>query len=171
MSNLDNEKVSSKIAYLGLMIALALIFSFVESLIPVNFGIPGVKLGLANIVTVQCLYMRDVRYAATVSVIRVIISGLLIGNLFGILYGLSGAILSLAAMCILKRFLNMVTVSAVGGICHNIGQLLMAALVVSEVRIFYYLPVLLISGLLTGLLIGLLSAAVYARIGNLKLQN
>ena len=163
---MKNKSIAVKCAYLGLMIALALIFGYVESMIPLNIGVPGIKLGLANIVTVLCLYIWDARYAAAVSFIRVIISGLLFGNLFSIIYGLSGAILSLLVMLIFKRFFSMITVSALGGVFHNVGQLVTATIVVSDLHILYYLPVLLIAGLVTGFMVGLLSVAVYKRISN-----
>ena len=164
LHNMKKNSIAVKCAYLGLMIALALIFGYVESMIPINLGVPGVKLGLANIITVLCMYLWDVRYAAAVSFIRVILSGLLFGNLFGVLYGLSGAVLSLAVMFLLKRFFSMVTVSAMGGVFHNVGQLIMAAVVLSDLNIFYYMPVLLISGLVTGVVIGILCVAIYKRI-------
>lgn len=162
MSKKNN--IAAKCAYMGLMIALALVFGYVESLIPINFGVPGVKLGLANIVTVLCLYIWDWRHAAFVSFTRVILSGFLFGNLFGVVYGLSGAVLSLLVMLIFKRFFSMVTVSAVGGIFHNLGQLLMALIIISDRNILYYLPVLLLAGLITGSVVGVLCSVVYGRV-------
>ncbi len=159
-----NNNLAAKCAYLGLMIALALVFGYVESMIPINFGVPGVKLGLANIVTVLCLYIWDWKHAAFVSFTRVTLSGFLFGNLFGVVYGLSGAVLSLLIMIVFKRFFSMITVSAVGGIFHNMGQLLMAYIIVSDLNIFNYLPVLLLAGLVTGSAVGVLCYAVYSRI-------
>lgn len=155
-------------AYLGMFLALALICSYVESLIPFSFGIPGVKLGLANIVTVLLFYTLGAKEALLVSVLRILLAGFLFGNPFSILYGLSGGILSFLVMYAFKRTekLKVVTVSTAGGIAHNVGQLIMAAFVVENVNIMYYLPALLIAGFITGFLIGLLSQELIFRIGN-----
>ncbi len=133
------------VAYLGMYLALALICSYVESLIPFYFGIPGVKLGLTNIVVVLLLYTLGAKEAFLVSVVRIILAGFLFGNPFSILYSLSGGALSFLAMYVLKRTekLKVVTVSVAGGVMHNTGQLIMAALVVENYHILYYIPVLL----------------------------
>lgn len=155
-------------AYLGMFLALALICSYVESLIPFSFGIPGVKLGLANIVVVLLLYTMGAKEAICISILRIILAGFLFGNPFSILYGLSGGILSFFAMYLLKRTkkLKVVTVSAAGGISHNIGQIIMASLVVENINMLYYLPVLLVAGFLTGFLIGIVSQEIILRIGS-----
>ncbi|MCD8364411.1 MAG: Gx transporter family protein [Clostridiales bacterium] len=163
---MKKSSVSAKtIATLAMMIALAMIFSYVESLIPINFGIPGVKLGLANLVIVASLYLLDGKRAFLISVVRIILSGFLFGNLASILYSLAGGILSLAIMILLKKSkkLSVLTVSVAGGICHNIGQLVVAILVVENLKLVFYIPVLLVSGFLTGLLIGVVSQIVLPR--------
>lgn len=152
-----------KTAYLGLLTALAILFGYIETLIPFFVGIPGVKLGLANIVTVLVLYLFDGRSACAVMLARVLAVGFLFGNAYGILYSLAGAVLSLLGMCLLFRCdkISVVGVSITGGILHNIGQLLVAAFAVKELRLSYYAPVLIIAGTLTGLLIGILAAIIY----------
>lgn len=158
----------NKVAYLGVFLALALICSYVESLIPFYFGIPGVKLGLANIVVVLMLYCVGAREALTISVLRVILAGFMFANLFSILYSLAGALLSFSVMYLLKRTkkLGVLPISITGGVFHNIGQIIVAALVVENYNIFYYMPVLLVAGIITGLLIGLASQEVIIRIGD-----
>lgn len=157
-----------KTAYLGMYLALALICSYVESLIPFYFGVPGIKLGLTNVVVVLLLYTLGAKEAFLVSVIRIILAGFLFGNPFSILYSLSGGILSFLSMYLLKRGgkLKVVTVSVAGGVMHNIGQLVTAALVVENYHILYYLPVLLIAGFVTGFFIGIVSQEIILRIGN-----
>ena len=131
---MKKQKISAKtVALLAMMIALALVFSYVETLIPINFGIPGVKLGLANLVIVAALYLIGGKEAFLVSVVL-----------------------------ILKKTdkLSILAVSVLGGICHNIGQLIVAILVVENLKLIFYVPVLLISGFVTGLLIGIVSRVI-----------
>jgi len=150
-----------------MFLALALILSYVESLIPFFFGVPGMKLGLPNLVIVMILYCMGTKEAYMISIVRVLLSGFLFGNLFSIGYSLAGAMLSLTIMMLLKRTgkLKVITVSAIGGICHNIGQLIVASLVVESYNIFYYMPVLLIAGLITGIIIGVISQEMILRLG------
>ena len=155
-----------KVAFFGVFTALALIFSYVESLIPITIGVPGIKLGLANLIIVIVLYKMGAWEAFTLSVVRVVLSGVLFGNLFSILYSMSGALLSLAVMCLLKRTekFSVIGVSMTGGVFHNVGQLIMAGLVLESVRVMYYFPVLLIAGLVTGGVIGLMSNEMIKRL-------
>ena len=148
-----------KIAYLGVFLALALILSYVESLIPFYFGIPGVKLGLTNLIVVVMLYCTGTKEAFGVSVARILLAGFLFGNLFSILYSLAGSVLSFIVMCLLKKTgrFHVISVSVTGGISHNIGQLIAAAFVVETYDIFYYMPFLLIAGVATGFVIGMLA--------------
>ena len=148
-----------KIAYLGVFLALALILSYVESLIPFYFGIPGVKLGLTNLIVVVMLYCTGTKEAFGVSVARILLAGFLFGNLFSILYSLAGGVLSFIVMCLLKKTgrFHVISVSVTGGISHNIGQLIAAAFVVETYDIFYYMPFLLIAGVATGFVIGMLA--------------
>lgn len=159
-------KMKKKVAFLGVFLALALIFSYIETWIPNVFGVPGIKLGLANIVIIILLFRFGTKEAYGISVARVILAGFLFGNLASILYGLAGAMLSLTVMLLLKKTgkFKVITVSAVGGICHNVGQLIVAILVLENYRISYYLPVLLIFGLVTGILIGIVAQEVILRL-------
>ncbi len=158
--------MNRKIAALGLFAAVAIIFGYVETLIPVFAGIPGIKLGLANLSILYILINYSFREAAAVSVIRIIVIGFMFGNMFSIIYSLCGAALSMTVMTILLRRTqaSIMAVSVAGGITHNIGQLIIAALIVENRAVLYYTPVLLISGMVTGLLIGYLTAEVSRRV-------
>ncbi|MCR4712440.1 MAG: Gx transporter family protein [Clostridia bacterium] len=147
-----------RIAFTALLAAVALIFSYVEVLIPLPVGIPGVKLGIANLVVLIALYEYGMKPALAVNLIRILVAGLLFTGLFGAVYSLAGAALSLLVMALLKRtgLFSVVGVSMAGGVAHNIGQLLVAAALISDLRIFLYLPVLMFSGLVSGILIGFL---------------
>lgn len=147
------------------MAALAIIFGYVEMLLPVFFVVPGMKLGLANLVTVFVLYRYRAKEAAVISLIRIVVIGFLFANLFSILYSLAGAALSLLCMTVARRFsgLSIVGVSILGGVTHNLGQLIVAALVVENGNVFYYFPALLISGLVTGALIGIVTGEILKR--------
>ena len=157
-----------KLANLGLFAAVAIIFGYVESLIPFYFGIPGVKLGLTNIVVVLMLYCVGTKEALAMSALRIVLSGFLFGNMFSILYSLAGGLLSFLMMYLLKKtkWFGVLPVSVSGGIFHNVGQLVVAAYVVENYNIFYYMPVLLFAGALTGFLIGIAAQEMIKRIGN-----
>lgn len=150
---------------LALLFALAMIFSFVESRLPTFIPIPGVKLGLCNIVVIFTLWRLGAPSAIAVSLLRVLLSSLLFGNAAAFLYSLTGAILSLAGMILLKKthLFSPVGISVTGGVLHNIGQLLMAWLVLGTAGVMYYLPVLLIAGTVAGTLIGLAAAYLTER--------
>lgn len=155
-----------KAAYFGVFTALALIFSYVETLLPIHFGIPGAKLGLANLVIVIVLYKMGGKEALLLSVTRIVLSGFLFGNLFAILYSLAGGLFSLAVMGLMKRkkSFSIIGASMAGGVTHNIGQLIVAMLVVETYQVGYYLPVLMLAGLATGTLIGVISREVLKRL-------
>ena len=163
--------MKNRTAYFGVFTALALIFSYVETLIPIQFGIPGAKLGLANLVIVIVLYKTDWKEALLLSVVRIVLSGFIFGNLFSIIYSLAGGIMSLAVMAAIRKDkgFSVIGVSMAGGVCHNIGQLIVAMIVVQTYQVGYYLPVLLIVGLATGTLIGVISSGVLKRLSNLVL--
>ena len=160
--------MKNKIAYWGVFLALALVCSYVESLIPISFGIPGVKLGLTNIVVILMLYTIGAKDAILISVLRIILAGFMFGNAFSIIYSLAGGILSFVVMLLLKNTgkLKILSISTAGGISHNVGQLIVAALVVENYNILFYVPVLIIAGIITGFLIGLLAGEIVLRIGN-----
>ena len=155
-----------KTAYLGLFAAVAIIFGYVESLIPFFAGIPGIKLGLANLAVLFILEKYTGREAALVSLVRIFVIGFLFGNMFSILYSLAGASLSLAVMTFMKKKsgFSILGISVAGGVSHNIGQLITAALIVENASFLYYAPALLVSGVVTGLLIGALTREVLKRI-------
>lgn len=155
-----------KIAYFGVLTALALIFSYVEHLIPIHFAIPGIKLGLANLCVLIVLYKIGIKEAVILSVTRVILAGFMFSNLFAILYSMFGGLLSLLVMWILKRtaWFSVIGISMAGGVFHNIGQLIVAGVVVESLSVFYYLPVLVFSGIVTGILIGVLANEMLKRI-------
>lgn len=148
-----------KIPYYGLFAALAILMGYVEMLIPIPVPIPGVKLGLANVIIIIMLYFMDTKSAFFVSLIRVLLSGLLFAGFAGLLYSLAGAMLSFVVMTFLKKTnkFSIVGVSIAGGIFHNVGQIVVAALAVENVRMAYYLPFLLVSGVVTGMLIGIVA--------------
>lgn len=157
---------NKKTAYLGLFAAVAIIFGYVESLIPFFAGIPGIKLGLANLAVLFILEKYTWREAAFVSAIRIIVIGFLFGNMFTIIYSLAGAALSLTIMTLMKKIsgFGILGISVAGGVSHNIGQLIVAALIVENTSLLYYAPLLLISGVVTGLLIGILTREVLKRL-------
>ncbi len=153
-------------ALYGMLIALAFIFSYVESLFPMPVPIPGVKLGLANLVSVVGLYTVGAPGTAVVSLLRIVMVGFTFSNPGSMLYSLSGGVLSLIVMILLKKSggFSKVGVSVAGGIFHNIGQLGMAAFITGTAGVFAYLPVLLVAGVVTGSVIGLLGGLIVERI-------
>lgn len=159
---MDKNRISYKIGQSSIMAALALIVSYIEAILPFSVGIPGVKLGIANIVIVAALYRLGIKYALTINIIRIFIAGFLFSGVFGILYSLSGGILSFLVMVAVKKMkiFSVVGVSLAGGVAHNLGQLLMAAFLVANLKIFVYFPVLIFSGLVTGILIGIVAGMV-----------
>lgn len=161
---------SKKIAYYALLIALAFVLSYLESLIPINIGVPGIKLGLANLVVVTALYLMKAKDAFIISMIRILLTGLTFGGVFSLVYSFAGGILSFAVMLAAKKGgrLSAAGASVLGGSVHNIGQLAAAAIVMENAGVFYYLPVLLLSGALTGALTGIASQAVISRIEKIK---
>ena len=153
-----------KISVIALFSAFAILASYIETFIP-SLGIPGVKLGLANIAVVLALFLLDAESAIIINVVRIVIVGLLFGSLFGISFALAGAFVSLTVMIILKKVFNfsIITVSIFGGFFHNVGQLIVAFILVDNYSVFAYLPVLLIAGIITGLMIGILAKLLYER--------
>lgn len=162
--------MKSRVAYFGVFTALALIFCYVETLIPVNLGIPGVKLGLANLIIVVALYKMRLSEAYLLSVVRILLAGFIFGNYFSIIYSLAGGLLSLTVMALLKKWggFSLQGISIAGGVFHNIGQLIVAAVVVETFSVTYYFPVLLVAGLLTGLVIGIVAEMMLKRLVNIQ---
>lgn len=157
---------SQKIARYALLTALAMVLSWLESMVPVTTAVPGVKLGLTNLVVIFALYRMSLRDAAAISGIRVLLVSMTFGNAYSFAYSLAGATLSLAVMALLKKTgkLSMLGVSVAGGVCHNIGQILVAMAVLETTGLVYYLPVLMVSGVVAGVCIGVVGAVVTKRI-------
>ena len=157
-----------KIARMGLLVALSMILSYVESLIPAFVAVPGVKVGLANIVVIFALYTLGPIEALIVSLLRVILSSFLFGSVLSLLYSLSGALLSLGGMILMKKLkiFSTTVVSLTGGVLHNVGQILVACLVLETDVLLYYLPVLILSGVITGAVIGIIASLVIKRLEN-----
>lgn len=158
-----------KTAYLGLLTAAAMILGYVESLVPVFAGVPGMKLGLPNLAIVMVLYLYSWKEALAVSVVRILGIGLLFGNLFSIAFSMAGGVLSLLCMELARKYLKLgcVGVSMVGGVAHNAGQIAVAAVVVENMRITYYFPVLAVSGTAAGILIGVLGGEMVRRMSGI----
>ena len=153
---------AKRIAKMSMLVALAIIFSYIEFLIPINLGVPGIKLGLANLVIVIALYTMNTMDVWLISILRILILGFMFGSGMSIIYSIAGAVLSLIVMCIIKRIkgFSIVGVSIAGGVCHNIGQIFVAMLVVETTGILYYMPALLVAGVITGAIIGIISKRV-----------
>ena len=156
---------------LGLTIALAMIMSYIEALVPLSFAVPGIKMGLANIVIIFVLYKIGTKEAILVSLIRVILVSLLFSNVMAMAYSIAGAVLSLSVMWLLKKTdkFSFVGVSIAGGIMHNVGQIIMAVILLGTEQIALYLPVLIITGTVTGVVIGIVSGLVINRFRTIRL--
>ena len=157
---------TSKLSLLALSVSLAMLLSFVESQIPAMVVIPGVKVGLANIVVVFALYKLGWKEAVVISLTRVFLVGLLFGNGISILYSITGATVSFAAMVLLKqaKVFSTMAVSVAGGVLHNLGQIAMACVIMGTDVLRYYAPFLILSGTLAGIAIGVLAAIMIRRI-------
>ena len=157
---------TKKLVTLAVTISVAMILSFVESRIPAFVAIPGVKVGLANIAVIFALYKMGWREAIVVSVIRVLLVALLFRSVVSLAYSISGALISLSLMILLRKIgiFTEIAVSVVGGITHNIGQILIAFLLLETKVVFYYLPFLLVSGVIAGIAVGVASALLIKRI-------
>ena len=158
MKKIDTKKLTT----LSILVSVAMILSYVESLVPPLVAVPGVKLGLSNIATVFALYTLGAPAAVTVSLLRVMLSSLLFGNFVSLIYSLSGAILALSFMVLLRRTaaFSSVGVSVVGGVAHNAGQIIAACIVMKNAAISLYLPPLILSGTVAGVAIGIASGVL-----------
>ena len=156
---------TKRVALYGLLIALAMLLSWVESLIPIPFPVPGIKLGLTNLVILVALYELGARDAFVLSMVRILLVSFTFGNTAALLYSLAGGLLSLAVMFLLKKtdIFGMTGVSVAGGVAHNVGQIAVASVLLST-NMSAYLPVLMISGCVAGVLIGLLGSEVARRV-------
>ena len=152
----SSSPAAKRVAISALFASLALIFSYIEAILPAAPGIPGIKLGIANLVVIIAMYRLDLRYALVINLIRILLAGFMFNGLYGAVYSLCGCLVSYVVMCILYKsgLFSVIGVSMGGGAAHNIGQLCIAAVLVSSPQIFYYLPVLILSGTVSGILIG-----------------
>lgn len=163
---MNNKNVTKRIATSGILATLALIFSYIEAILPFQFGIPGIKLGLANLVVMIALYELNAQYAITVNIVRVLIAGLLFTGLYGAMFSLAGCITSFLMMWLLYKTgkFSILGVSMGGGAAHTTGQLIVAMFMVSNIRLSYYFPILLISGMISGIIVGIGSYVLITRI-------
>ncbi len=158
---------SKTTAFIGVCTALAMVLAYIEAIIPPLFAaVPGIKMGLPNIIIVFLLYRKGPTAAAIVSFLRIILVSMLFGNAMALIYSLAGGALSLIIMIILRRlrFLSTVGVSVAGGVAHNIGQILAAMLLLETAELGYYLVVLTVTGTISGILIGLCGALLIKRV-------
>ena len=147
------------VAVIGVLAAFGAILSYIEAILSFTTGIPGVKIGLANIAVVVALYMYGSKNAFMINIVRIIVVGLLFGNAFSMVFSAAGAIISFVVMVLFKKTnrFSILGVSTVGGVAHNIGQIMIAALVVDSYSVIYYMPALFIAGIITGVIIGFVS--------------
>ncbi len=157
---------TKKLTVLALTIAVAMILSYLESMIPAFVAIPGIKMGLANIAVVFALYKLGWKEAAGVSLLRVVLVSLLFGHLASFFYSIAGAVLSLLGMILLRKTgrFSEVAVSVTGGVLHNVGQIAMACILLETDVVRYYLPFLILSGTLAGVVIGIAAAILVRRV-------
>ena len=164
----DEKKIMNvkKLCTLAISVSLAMVLSFLESLIPPLVAVPGVKVGISNTVSLFVLYSLGAPSAFLVSVVRVSLSSILCGSTASFIYSFFGAMLSLAVMTIFKKlgFFSMIGVSVLGGVFHNVGQIMAAMIVMKSGAIVVYLPPLLVSGVIAGILVGLLSGIVLKKV-------
>lgn len=155
-----------RLTSLALTVSFALILSFVESRIPAFVAIPGVKVGLANIAVIFTLYKFGIKEAVAVSLVRVLLVSMLFGSPISMIYSITGAVLSLSAMFLLKKLtpVSEVVVSVSGGILHNIGQIGAASIMLGTNVVSYYLPFLLLSGTIAGIVVGVASAMLISKV-------
>ena len=163
------NRKTKQTAFLGLCASIALVLAYIEALLPpLMAAVPGIKLGLPNIVLIFLLYRCGVRQTAVVSLVRILLLLWMFGNAMSFYYSLAGAALSLAVMALLKRmdFLSTIGVSVAGAVLHNVGQILVAMLLLNTAELGYYLIVLAVTGTVAGVLIGLAGALLIRRIPN-----
>ncbi|MBO7250406.1 MAG: Gx transporter family protein [Clostridia bacterium] len=166
------HKKTKAVASLGVFTALALLLSYVEFLLPPLFvAVPGIKIGLPNVIIILALYMVGLRSAIAISLLRVILSSILFGNAMVFAYSIAGAILSITVMAILKKtdILSPVGVSVAGGVAHNMGQTIVAVILLDTPQIAYYMIVLTLTGIASGAFVGLLGGFLMKRIPKNKL--
>ncbi len=163
--------MNKRVVRSGFYLAVALILGYLESLIPLDVGIPGIKLGIANIILLCCMYTDGFAMTATVALLKTLVLGLLFGNAVAFAMSVCGGVLSVIIMFILKKCgVGIPAASAVSAVAHNIGQLSAASLIMSSAAVFYYLPILTVSGIITGLITGLSARYILKRTGKIKFK-
>lgn len=164
---------TKRIVLLSVFTALSMLLSYVETLIPFYFGVPGMKLGLPNLCIVLIMFTIGEIPALIVNLLRIVLTAMLFTNIMSLIFSVAGALLSFVVMVLIKRLLSLspLSVSLFGGIAHNVGQLTAAAIFVREYAVLFYLPALLLAGAVTGFLIGLLSRLMLPRIRTYLLNN
>ena len=164
--NKVGRKSAGRVALCGMLITVALMFSYLESFLPVPLPVPGVKLGIANAVTIFCMFTLSVPETVTVSVLRVLLAGLLFQSPVVIVYSLAGAACSIAGMYVLKHLpgFGFVGISVGGAVLHNLGQCAVAAVISGTGNIMWYMSVLLVTGTVAGLAVGLVSGVIVRRV-------
>ena len=150
------------VAIVGVMAAFAAILSYIETIIPFSIWIPGVKLGLANIAIVVILCLYGAREAFAVNIVRILVVGLLFGNMFSVSFSLAGALISFAVMVLAKKtdLFTIIGISVTGGVAHNLGQMIVASVVIETYSVVYYMPALMIAGVITGIIIGMVGKII-----------
>lgn len=158
---------TKKISGIGLMIALAFVLSYIESMIPINIGIPGIKAGFSNIVVIFAMYVYGPFTAFGIAIVRIILVGFTFGSFASLMYSFAGGMLSFFVMFILKKadIFSVNGVSVAGGVSHNTGQIIVAMLVLKTKLLIYYLPALIISGTVAGIIVGIVGGLLIKRIG------
>ena len=162
---------TKRLVTLSMLVAVAMILSYIEAQIPLSVSVPGVKLGLSNIATLFALYTLGTSAAVLVSIVRVVLSSLLFANPIMMIYSLSGAALALIFMILMKRLgvFSILGVSVVGGVMHNVGQIISAVIMMKNSGVAYYLVPLIVSGTVAGIAIGVLSAVLVKKIGGCRI--
>lgn len=158
------------LALSAILASLAMIFSYIEALFPLPVPVPGIKLGLANLIIIIAIYRLGFKYAFAINCVRIFTAGLLFTGFFGMMYSLAGGILSIVVMYLLYRtgWFSMVGISMAGGVAHNLGQLITACLIMSNIRLMSFFAVLLFSGMISGILIGIVAHIIYQKLPHLK---
>ena len=170
MKNTSSRERTRRVALCGLLIAMMLVLGFVESRIPINAGIPGIKLGLSNGVLIFAVYMLDLPTAWMLMALKVVLSGLLFGGFNTIMYALAGGVLSMVCMSLLSRVKGMhpITVSMAGGVAHNVGQVALAMVILQTPQLLYYMAVLMLVGLACGALTGVVASSVMKHLKTMR---
>lgn len=161
-------KSAKKMVFLSLLVGIALVIYIVEARIPVLF--PGIKLGLSNSISLLALITMGPKEALLIMILRILLGSIFIGNMSSFIFSISGGILSNIIMILMYKYLkdklSLISISVVGSIFHNIGQLLVASFIIKDFRIYIYLPILLISAVVTGYFIGIITTLLKIRLKN-----